>query len=222
VNDFDVGDEFVLDVKDNEENHKKIQNRINSYEAKILNPPRKDKKLLVLDIDYTIFDHRSTVDNVFILKRPYLDEFLEAVYEFYDIIIWSATSMKWIEAKMTEIGVLSNPKCKITALFDKGAMITVNDPKYGVIDIKPLAVIWGKFPQYYNAKNTIMVDDLRRNFLMNPENGLKIRPFCHAQLARETDKELLYLKEYLLLIAKLDNFSNVNHRHWRSYIHLAE
>jgi ubiquitin-like domain-containing CTD phosphatase 1 len=60
----------------------------------------------------------------------------EAVYEFYDIIIWSATSMKWIEAKMTEIGVLSNPKCKITALFDKGAMITVNDPKYGVIDIK--------------------------------------------------------------------------------------
>ena len=38
---------------------------------------------------------------------------------------------------------------------------------------KPLGVIWGKFEEY-NSKNTIMFDDLRRNFLMNPQNGLKV------------------------------------------------
>ena len=41
------------------------------------------------------------------------------------------------------------------------------------VQVKPLGVIWGKFEQY-NSRNTIMFDDLRRNFLMNPQNGLKV------------------------------------------------
>jgi len=42
-----------------------------------------------------------------------------------------------------------------------------------VLQTKPLGVIWGKFEEY-SSKNTIMFDDLRRNFLMNPQNGLKV------------------------------------------------
>ena len=37
---------------------------------KVLNPPRPGKKLLVLDIDYTLFDHRTPAENPLQLMRP--------------------------------------------------------------------------------------------------------------------------------------------------------
>lgn len=44
----------------------------------------------------------------------------------------------------------------------------------GHIQVKPLGVIWGKYGEFYNRRNTIMFDDIGRNFLMNPQNGLKV------------------------------------------------
>ncbi|XP_026115127.1 ubiquitin-like domain-containing CTD phosphatase 1 isoform X1 [Carassius auratus] len=112
--------------------------------------------------------------------RPYLHEFLTSAYEDYDIVIWSATSMKWIDAKMKELGVTDNPNYKITFMLDNAAMITVHTLKRGVVEVKPLGVIWDKYSEFYNRKNTIMFDDIGRNFLMNPQNGLKV-PFKEAE-----------------------------------------
>ena len=36
------------------------------------------------------------------------------------------------------------------------------------VQVKPLQYIWAKFPQY-NAGNTVHIDDLSRNFAMNPK-----------------------------------------------------
>lgn len=91
----DVGKSFntAIEVHSRPENLKKIEDRVKRYQFKQLNAPRAGKKLLVLDIDYTLFDHRSTVQSVTELMRPHLHEFLAAVYPYYDIWIWSATSM---------------------------------------------------------------------------------------------------------------------------------
>lgn len=62
------------------------------------------KKCLVLDIDYTLFDLNSSAEHPDELARPYLHEFLTACYEYYDIIIWSATNMKWVEVRMLFVG----------------------------------------------------------------------------------------------------------------------
>lgn len=120
-------------MRDKSENVEKLRKRIANYKVEPLNPPREGKKLLVLDIDYTLFDHRSTAENPAELMRPYLHEFLASAYEFYDIAIWSATSMKWVEVKMKELGVLTNPNYKILQLVDHGAMITVHTEKYGCV-----------------------------------------------------------------------------------------
>lgn len=63
-----------------------------------------------------------------------------------------------------------------------------------------------------------MFDDIRSNFVMNPKNGLRIRPFRQAHLNRATDRELLLLSRYLKDLAKhCTDFTSLNHRHWRQY-----
>mmetsp|Transcript_14455 Transcript_14455/g.31326 ORF Transcript_14455/g.31326 Transcript_14455/m.31326 type:complete len:322 (-) Transcript_14455:948-1913(-) len=219
ADDFDLNaeDEQALDLKDRPEVQEKLKRRISSVEVKVLNPPREGKKCLVLDIDYTLFDLGSTAERPEELARPYLHEFLSASYELYDIIIWSATSMKWVEVKMKELGVLGHPDYKVTCMLDHAAMVTVNTEKYGVFDCKPLAFIWAKFPEY-NEHNTIMFDDLRRNFILNKQAGLVIRPYKRAYANRATDRELYHLTKYLMIIGRLDKISHLNHRKWEEYL----
>jgi len=217
INDFDEDIAQQLSTEYREEYLNKVSNRVKSYEVKILNEPREGKKLLVLDIDYTLFDHKSAAETGRELMRPYLHEFLTTAYEDYDIVIWSATNMKWIEEKMKVLGCDNHPGYKLAFYLDSRAMISIHADKYGVIEVKPLGVIWGKFPQY-NKDNTIMFDDLRRNFLMNPFNGLKIRPFRNAHTSRSTDKELLKLSAYLKKISTLSSFETLDHKHWEKYL----
>jgi len=129
--------------------------------------------------------------------------------------------MKWIDVKMSELGVYSNPNYKISFALDHSAMFTVTMYREGerrIHDIKALGVIWGKFPEFYTPENTIHLDDLSRNFAFNPRNGLKIRPFKKAHLNRTTDDELLKLSRYLLLIAKLPSFEGLEHSKWEKYL----
>ena len=94
VDDFEIESEEVS-LQNREENLAKISKRVKEYKVKVFNEPRKGKKLLVLDIDYTLFDHVSHAEKATELMRPYLHEFLTQAYEHYDIVIWSATSYKW-------------------------------------------------------------------------------------------------------------------------------
>jgi ubiquitin-like domain-containing CTD phosphatase 1 len=81
INDFEEEIAQQLSTEYREEYLNKVENRVKSYEVKILNEPREGKKLLVLDIDYTLFDHKSTAETGRELMRPYLHEFLATAYE---------------------------------------------------------------------------------------------------------------------------------------------
>ncbi|ONM35989.1 Ubiquitin-like domain-containing CTD phosphatase [Zea mays] len=112
------------------------------------------------------------------LMRPYLHQFLKAAYSKYDIMIRSATSLK-IEVE--------------TRFFTASLLVS-----FGLSSLSSL---------YYNEKNTIMFDDLRRNFVMNPQNGLVIKPFRK----RHNDHELVKLAHYLLSIGDLEDLSKLDH-----------
>jgi ubiquitin-like domain-containing CTD phosphatase 1 len=72
--------------------------------------------------------------------------------------------------------------------------------------------------QNYSEKNTIMFDDIRHNYVMNPQNGLVIRPFRKAHFSRASDQELLHLTDYLLAIAELEDLSGLDHEEWEAYV----
>ena len=91
---------------------------------------------------------------------------------FHDVA--AATSKKWIEAKMKELGVTTNADYKLCMLLDDLAMITVDTPNYGVIEactscrlrgsfkIWPLRRIWtfsgAKLLQYvFHLSQTVVV-----------------------------------------------------------------
>jgi len=181
------------------------------------------KKLLVLDLDYTLFDMKSHAATLLQLKRPYTDEFLTAIHPFYDIVIWSQTSWRWLEVKLTELGILTHPSYRILFVLDKSCMfnVTSRDTTNGTLrthPVKALDLIWSQY-KHWDRSNTIHVDDLARNFAMNPKCGLKIRPYKDALKNKNRDVELLALARYLEAIAKnVSDFRTLNHNEWQKYL----
>ncbi|CAH8558690.1 unnamed protein product [Schistosoma guineensis] len=255
VDDFDFKEEDIQ-LCNVTENIEKVARRCKAYRPRKLSEFRDGKKLLVLDIDYTIFDHLTPAESVHQLARPHLIEFLTRAYVHYDIAIWSATSMTWILAKLGQLGIIPlhvaktfqhrnnitgstsstnddslpsedlnasddqyNKSFRIALILDSSDMISVKFTEHGIKEVKPLAVIWNNHPQW-GPHNTIMFDDVRRNFIMNPQSGLRIRSYRDAHVNCSRDHELLRLIKYLELIALNEqDFTQLNHNHWDRYVH---
>ena len=107
------------------------------------------------------------------------------IYHYYDIAIWSQTHWKWLEIKLIELGILGHTRYQISFVLDKSSMF-----RYGVNNsyIKPLHIIWAKFPQW-GKHNTLHIDDLEKNFQLNPSNGLLVTPYHHEGVQEEEKGE---------------------------------
>eukprot|EP01127_Copromyxa_protea_P007463 TRINITY_DN17364_c0_g1_i2.p1 TRINITY_DN17364_c0_g1~~TRINITY_DN17364_c0_g1_i2.p1 ORF type:complete len:201 (-),score=25.40 TRINITY_DN17364_c0_g1_i2:463-1029(-) len=75
-NDLDVNDDAFVAVMHQAVYLEKVENRIKTYTPVVLNKPREGKKLLVLDVDFTFFDHKSTASSPLSLRRPYIETML--------------------------------------------------------------------------------------------------------------------------------------------------
>ncbi|KAG6814565.1 hypothetical protein H0H92_000093 [Tricholoma furcatifolium] len=234
--DVDVSDNIAASAayKNDQRNIRKVKEATEKLNINIIHPLRGNKKLLVLDIDYTILDTKPLTSGSLPpaeCARPFLHEFLEAVYPYYDICIWYRTSLSlllqdsvsprsqtswiWLETKLVELGMVgSNRNYQISFVLDKTCMFTVfteRDGKPWSHSVKALQIIWNKFPQY-NATNTIHIDDLSRNFALNPKEGLKIQAFKNAHTPEAmADRELNKLAQYLVHIHPLD-FKSLRHK----------
>jgi ubiquitin-like domain-containing CTD phosphatase 1 len=212
----------------------------------IMHEPREGKPLMVLDLDHTLLDFSrksieqastaerngngeavgmaSTQETIDRMKRPYMDEFLAKAYKSYDLVVWSQTSWRWLETKLIELGMLTNTRYRFCFVLDKTSMfaITSTSSKSGrkvKHYVKPLQIIWNKFPKVWGPHNTVHLDDLSRNFALNPENGLKVTAFYRKKKAGKRDVELVGLSNYLERLAvEVKDFTTIKMKYWQDVI----
>ncbi|KAF2884968.1 hypothetical protein ILUMI_21189 [Ignelater luminosus] len=90
----------------------------------IAGKPRAGKKLLVLDIDRTIYDCSSC--NKFFARRPFLEEFLTSVYKDYDLAIWSVTKMPVLKRKLNSLKINNNENYSFVFYLDKESTVLIS------------------------------------------------------------------------------------------------
>lgn len=106
-------------------------------------------------------------------------------------------------------------KYLIQFVLDRGEMFEVTSMRHGKIsrhEVKALELIWRKIP-FYNATNTLHLDDLGRNFVLNPGSGVKISPFKNA-LVNKHDRQLVFMARYFLQLALVPDVRAIDHRRW--------
>ncbi|KAI9609207.1 hypothetical protein KEM48_002913 [Puccinia striiformis f. sp. tritici PST-130] len=191
-----------------------VQSPKTSQTQSFTNPPRPGKKLLVLDLDYTLMDSKAYSD----YSVHALDMARPSLWPYYDICIWSATSWRWLESKLVELGMVGgnySDKYLIQFVLDRGTMFEVTSMRHGKIskhEVKALELIWRKIPAY-NETNTVHLDDLSRNFALNPRSGVKLSAFKNARASKH-DRQLVFLARYFLQIASLPDVRTVDHKKW--------
>lgn len=239
--DFNAGSDEWLEHVAKDVNLKKFTK---STKIHIMNEPRENKPLMVLDLDHTLLDFsrksiQQASDNDAIvaasndgnhgnrltaqeaiekMKRPFMDDFLARMYESYDLVVWSQTSWRWLETKLIELGMLSSTRYKFCFVMDKTSMFTIISTKKSGTkvkhSVKPLQIIWNKFPQW-DSRNTVHLDDLSRNFALNLSNGLKVTAYYRKKTKGKRDVELAGLSNYLTRLAKeVNDFTKVNFCKW--------
>jgi len=229
--DFNAGSEEWLAHVATGQNLKKFTE---STEVNIIHEPRRDKPLMVLDLDHTLLDFsrksieqassaecstNTTQDTIERMKRPFMDEFLAKAYQSYDLVVWSQTSWRWLETKLIELGMLANPRYRFCFVLDKTSMFAVTSTSRSGRQVKhyvkPLQIIWNKFPNTWGPHNTVHLDDLSRNFALNPENGLKVSAFYRKKKGKK-DAELVGLARYLeQLASEVKDFTTVEMKYWQ-------
>ena len=90
----------------------------------------------------------------------YLLSYLLSSYLLHNFSLALKTSWRWLEIKLMELGLLTSMKYKLCFVLDKASMFKLNTGY-----VKPLHVIWNKMPSW-NRTNTLHVDDLERNFVL--------------------------------------------------------
>lgn len=188
----------------------------NSFNTNYLNnclPVKKQNKpTLVLDLDNTLIyssskeirkydhiisiSHNSKNQNIWILERPYLQQFLDSMHEKYEIVLFTAGIRQY------GIKVIKKIDCKsrIDYLLDRRFCTVIGrNVKNQELYVKNLKILGRDLSKVY------MIDDRDYSFCLDPLNGQEI-PSFDGDL---NDDFLLKLEKYLLKFADSEDFRHI-------------
>jgi Dullard-like phosphatase family protein len=161
--------------------------------------PNNKRYTLILDLDETLVHvgriNQQIINNynynineqIVINLRPGLFSFLNSIKPYYEIISFSTASKNYADNIVKKIE--TNRK-----YFDYN-LYRDHTTLYGKEYVKDISKI-GR-----NIKEIIIVDNLEKNFKLNPDNGIKIAPYFGEINADDT--KLFELQKLLILFFKL-------------------
>ncbi len=94
IKDFDIEYSTLSDPGKDIVNLNALEKLQSTTHIRLLHNICPQKKLLVLDLDYTLFDCKSQVSHISELARPGLHDFLSILGKYYEFCIWSQTSWR--------------------------------------------------------------------------------------------------------------------------------
>ena len=157
----------------------------------------KKENILILDLDETLIHftpNLNTKNKGIIQYRPGLFHFLETLFPFFEMIIWTNSIQEYADPIIDTIE--KKGQFFVCRLYrDYSTML--NDNKC-IKDLNNL----GK-----NIEKIIIVDDFENNFSFQKENGILIKPFMGTDFEKKNDTVLIDLLSILLKIIK--EFSDV-------------
>ena len=194
----------IINNSNNNINNNYYMNSPNIIPPFIKVPRQKNKKYtLILDLDETLVHVKqinTSTNNIYlntynnfsnqkiINLRPGLFAFLNGVKPYYEIISFSCASKTYADNILYKIE--TNQKYFEYNLYREHTTLYENEY------IKDLSKI-GR-----NIKEMIIVDNLEKNFRLNPDNGIKISSYF-GEINTKEDNKLYELLKLLILFYKL-------------------
>lgn len=170
------------------------------------------KKCMVIDLDETLV-HSSfkpisnadfvvpveidgTVHQVYVLKRPYVDEFLQRMGELYECVLFTASLAKYADPVadlLDRWGVFRSRLFRESCVFHRGNYVK---------DLNKLG---------RDLQKVIIVDNSPASYIFHPDNAVPVASWFDDM----TDSELLDLIPFFEKLSKVDNvytlLCNSNH-----------
>jgi len=171
-------------------------------------PQHQHLKTLVLDLDETLIhasvtpisrpDHivrLSDGTRFYVLKRPYLDEFLAQMSKLYELVILTAGEGEYATAVINQVDTGRH----ISYVLHRSHCTLPNSRKI----IKDLSLL-GR-----DLKDIVFIDNLEENFAKQRDNGLKILDFY----SNKADEELKKFISFLEHVSQLDDVRPIRKLH---------
>jgi TFIIF-interacting CTD phosphatase-like protein len=132
-----------------------------------------------------------------IFERPYLQTFLDWLFENYNVSIWTAASKDYALFIIDKV-VLTTASRKLDhILFSYHCDQSRKKYEYA----KKLDLIFDEFKiEGYSSNNTLIIDDLDEVYECQPRNAISVYPFEILESGSEKDNELPKLKRRIKML----------------------
>lgn len=163
-----------------------------------------EDKLIILDLDETLLFTECesekeydfiVCENFMVKKRPYLDEFLNALFEMeFRIGIWTASTEKYANEIVSNL-FGKDYEQRLEFVYSRSQCNFKNNTKHSfftsekIITIKNLKKIWKKksLKSKWNKTNTLILDDNNTTFSKNYGNSIPIPAWSNHYLYKNDD-----------------------------------